>query len=375
MSSEASDPPRSDLEAVRGYFKNFGEAQAPRAGSPLYATLCLGVADDAEMLDLATYCPPGQPSANVLLAAVHALLLRGARHPLREYYPDVVTGDCEPRPPDDATYPRFRDFVHSHRAAILAMLRTRKTQTNVVRRTTVMLPLFATVAARAGGGPLGLIELGASAGLNLHWDRYWHRYRFASGAERTWGDPDSPLHLSTEMRSEGLPTISPRLCVGWRIGVDLEPLDVDDAEQWLWLRALVFPEHLERHDELEAAARVARAHPAQVVRGDAVERLPELLARAPRDATLCLYATAVLAQLPQDSRRALRRALEAASRDRPLWLLTLDVTLEGAADLGIGEFVDGERHVRKVAEAHPHGRWLRWLDAAGLPAHARSRIE
>jgi hypothetical protein len=363
MDGAASDPPRSDLEAVRAYFRNFAEIQAPRTGSPLYAVLCLGVVEDAEMLELATHCPPTQPAANVLLAAVHALLLRGERHPLREYYPDVVKGEGEPRAPEGAAYPLFRDFVARHREEIVAMLRTRNVQTNVVRRTTVMLPLFATVWSRSGGAPLCLIELGSSAGLNLHWDRYRHVYRFASGEERSWGDPGSPLQLSTQVQSAVLPEIPRELAVAWRIGVDLAPIDVDDAEQWLWLRALVFPEHLERHGELEAAARVARAHRAEIMRGDAIARLPELLSRAPHEATLCLYATAVLVQLAPESRRALLRELTAFSRDRPLWLLTLDGTPDADAHLRIGEFAAGERHVRHVADAHPHGRWIRWLEA------------
>jgi len=63
--------------AVRAYFQNFADYQAPRNGSPLYARLCRGVFEDQEMLALAARCPPSQPSANLLLAAVHFLRLAG----------------------------------------------------------------------------------------------------------------------------------------------------------------------------------------------------------------------------------------------------------------------------------------------------------
>jgi hypothetical protein len=233
----------------------------------------------------------------------------------------------------------------------------------VVRRTTVLLPLFATLAIENEGLPLALIELGASAGLNLHWDRFRHVYRFESGQERAWGDPDSPVQLSTRVRSSQLPAFPAELSVAWRVGIDLEPIDPDDEAQWLWLRALVFPEHVERHGELEAAADLARSHPTEVLRGDAVAGVAGLLARAPRHALVCLYATAVLNQLPRDSRRFLWEQLAEASRLRPLHLVTLEGVPEGWARLQILAFVDGERRIRHLADAHAHGRWIRWLGA------------
>ena len=350
----------SELGKVRAYFHNFGAHQAPQTGSPLYTDICLRAAEDAEMIEFAASCPPTQPSANLLLASVHALLLKGDPHPLRRFYPDVMASEADAEPPDATTYPLFREFVFEHRDEILPMLETRRVQTNVVRRTTVMLPLFALAARESGGRPLALIELGASGGLNLHWDRYHHTYRFESEADRVWGDTDSPLHLSARVQSDALPDLQDDLRVASRVGIDLDPVDVGDPEQLLWLRALVFPEHVERHGELEAASGIARAHPARILRGDASELAAALVEQAPDDATPCLYATAVLNQFPQESRQRLFDALSATARQRPFWLLTLDGTPNGNALLRVGRFTSSGRRTREVARAHAHGRWIHW---------------
>jgi hypothetical protein len=121
--------------------------------------------------------------------------------------------------------------------------------------------LSLSVARKAGYRPLSLIEVGTSAGLNLHWDRYQHHYHFPSGKWLQWGDNASPVRLATEVRGEvPLPSIPSDLSVAWRLGIDLKPIDISNANAMLWLRALIFPEHLERHHTIEAAASIAREH-------------------------------------------------------------------------------------------------------------------
>src|SRR5947209_354798 len=78
------------------------------------------------------------------------------------------------------------------------------------------------------GGPIALLELGASAGLNLLYDRYRYRY-----GDHTVGDAASPVTLDCELRGMAPPRAI--LPIAWRGGVDLHPVDVtdDDAVEWL----------------------------------------------------------------------------------------------------------------------------------------------
>ena len=359
-----SSQPASDLDQVRTYFRNFGLKQAPENGSPLYHALSLGVLDDPDMLRLAASCPPSQPSANLLFGAVHYLLLGGVQHPLRDFYPDVVASEKMPRPPAQETYALFQDFVRRHTQTIGRLITSRLVQTNVVRRTTCLLPVFAQLAREAGSQPLSMIEVGSSAGLNLHWDRYYHRYEYPSGTSIAWGARDSAVQLSTQVRGTvPLPTLPEYLRIAWRAGIDLNPIDVTDADAMRWLRALIFPEHLERHQEIEAAARVARAHPVPIVTGDALTHLPDLLSQAPQDSRLCLYASMVLYQFSPEARKDLWRMLAAFSATRPVSVVILDGVPEGWAQLLIRDFKNGRYTKRHMAAAHAHGRWLEWRES------------
>jgi hypothetical protein len=69
----------------KDYWADWAE-DARRLGSPLYRQLALGVDGNAGLKALAARARSGQPHANLLFAAVHYLLLRGAQHPLRNYY-------------------------------------------------------------------------------------------------------------------------------------------------------------------------------------------------------------------------------------------------------------------------------------------------
>jgi hypothetical protein len=92
--------------------------------------------------------------------------------------------------------------------------------------------------------------------------------------------------------------------VVWRAGLDLNPLDVTDPADVAWLDALIWPEHDHRRARLRAAAAVAAADPPLLVRGDLVDDLPALAARAPAGATLVVLHTSVLYQVPQPRRDA-----------------------------------------------------------------------
>ena len=82
-----------------------------------------------------------------------------------------------------------------------ALYATHNTQTNEVGRCGFLLPMFGLVAARARR-PLAMIEAGASAGLNLLFDRYGYEY----GAGRFIGDPRAPVLMR---RSSSLEILAP----------------------------------------------------------------------------------------------------------------------------------------------------------------------
>ncbi len=138
-------------------------------------------------------------------------------------------------------------------------------------------------------GPLALIEVGASAGLTLLVDRYSYDY---AGHRLAGRDPQAPTLRCEPRGPVPLPEAVPE--VVWRAGLDLNPLDVNDAEDVRWLTCLVWPGEGDREERLAAAVASARRDPPAVHRGDLLTDLPALAAQAPAGATLVVYHTSVL---------------------------------------------------------------------------------
>lgn len=335
-------------------FRNWSNVEAVANLSPLYGVLGNTVADSEELLELANESLPGQPPPNILFAAVHALLAGLNDEPLRDYY--ATLGGSRPAEPSVGAL--FLDFCRRRRAELLPIIRTRLTQTNEVRRSSLLLPAFAEVAAETGK-PLALFEIGPSAGLNLNFDRYHYRYGDAAA-----GDPDSLLTLECEPRGTLPAVVVPK--VAWRLGIDINPLDVSKPADVAWLRALVWPEHTDRLALLDAALSIARDVPPPVKKGDVLETLPEAIIRAPSDAAFCVFATFVLHQLSAEMRGQLEQLLLELSRRRPIHMVVIggsmfveaDSQRAGDEQVWLLRLRDGAGEYRVSAIANPHGRWI-----------------
>jgi hypothetical protein len=300
---------------------------------------------------------------------VHDLLLAGAAHPLRGYYPSV--GGT--RSPDAEVAATFLRFVADHHDEVHARLRARGTQTNEVGRTAALLPGLVTIGLLVAR-PVTLVELGASAGLLLHLDRYTYRF-----GEVVAGDVASPVVIAPILRGGARPSVGPLPPISGRIGVDLAPLDPADEADAAWLRACVWPEDTARLARVDAALQVARAHrDVRLIAGDVVERLHDVLAEVPDDTVPCVLHSAALAYLGAEARDTIAATLAAVGRERDLAVLSFEgpfvapfpalsaaapepAPAEGHFLLGATVWQAGVRHDRLLARAHPHGTWLQWL--------------
>ncbi len=367
---EPADYASRSEEGLAFLFEHFGRVEAPQLDAVLYAELCREIACDSELLALAAGAAATQPAVNMLFAAVHYQLLKGAEHPLRDCYPTLANGAC--KEPHEA-FPFFRSFCLEHRPALAELIATRLTQTNVIQRCTYLLPAFATVFERGGRRPLALVEIGPSAGLNMQWHRFRYEYhRDSNAAARvSWGDPDAKVAVEAELRGEApLPELPADMSVAWRRGIDIHPVDLDDEDAVIWLRALVWPEHIGRQERLSRAIEVAREDPPQIVESDAAVGLRELLERAPDDATLCVYGTHTLYQFPRDALRELFRTLQRSAAGRPLSFVSCESTGDRCSELRLTEYAGDTRETFLLARCNPHGRWVEWLDAELGPVAA-----
>ena len=354
-----------DREGLAAFFRHFARNEAPQLDSALYEAFCDGVADDDELLAIAARAQPGQTPVNMMFAAVQYLLLRGVGKDLAAHYP-ALSGCPAPSLERSRTevFPLFRAFCLDHRDEIEKLVASRRVQTNVIQRCVCLLPSFATVVAEsADDRPLSLIEIGPSAGLNLQWDRYRYVYPTAPLAT-PWGDPGSTVELTTELRGERqLPSLASLPEVAWRTGIDVNPIDLADEDAVTWLRALIWPEHVERHARLLAAIDIARARPIRLVQGDAVEAITGMIAEAPPETLLTVFATFALYQIERARLRSLLALMQTASKERPIAFVSIESSGGNWSEIFLTWYRRGERATRKLAHCNPHGRWLEWKEA------------
>lgn len=322
-------------EAVRGWARH-------AVDSPLYVHLAGVIADDPDLLGIAGRIV-SQPQLNILLAGVQLILARDPSDPLAAWYPNLT---AEPRPPDDALGREFRRFVADHEDEITRIGATRYAQTNEARRAVALLPAVWT----SGWDRFHLVDVGASAGLNLALDRY--RYRWG---RVEWGD--SPLLL--EAGSRGADPRPRPIEIGRRIGLDLNPLDPSNPDDRAWLEALIWPEDGERRRRFRAAVAIASGVGIEMVAGDASATIAGVVGSLPAGEPVVVMDSFTLNQFSPAQLEAFDRAVAEARETRPVYRVSMGETWR---DDGSSLRVDDGSGPRQIGWAHHHGRWVELYD-------------
>ena len=325
--------------------------------SPLYRVLSRTVAADDDLLELAAEARPGQQPANMLMAATHLLVLKNPELPFARFFPSVRGDDAEP--PEGAAA-EFSAFCAEHREEITTILHERLVQTNAPGRG-VAVRLAMHEIGRRVSGPVTFLEIGPSAGIQLHFDRW-----AVHTAGRRFGPPDAPLTLHTEWRSDQPPPDLddiPR--VRNRLGIDLDPVDATDPEQRPWLQALIWPEHRDRFTELATALDAIAADPPEILQGDAIELLPRLdLERLADDIPLVVFHAMVRIHVPADRRAAFDAAITALGERRRLLHVSLEIAQRDSPHDRKAPLLalrDSQGEDSDLARVEGHGRWIQPL--------------
>jgi len=317
-------------------------------GSPLYEHLVGVIADDPELMRVVSRIEH-LPQANLLFAGVQFLLMTGNHSELASYYRSLTT---EPLPVGGSG-PLFRDFVLDHEEEIVEIGKTRYTQTNECRRCAALLLLVMT----APFDRFYLIDVGTSAGLNLGLDRFHYHL-----GDLEWG-PEAPVVLSSDLR--GRPPQLRDIEVLGRIGLDLNPIDPSDEEAFLWLDALIWPEHVERRERLRGALDLVSGLNVEMVAGDALATLPGVLANLPPGEPAIVLNSFALIQFSPEERDVLESISDEARSERPLFRVSMEVLDKD--DDWARLVVDDGSGPRHVGEAHPHGEWVELFESHARP--------
>jgi hypothetical protein len=328
-----------------------------RLGSPIYGDLLDRAAADFER---------GGPSAGLLagheddplgsalplrfLGAVHRLVLSGRAPRLAEFYPSaggVRDGGDERWSAFAATLEREADA--------LPELVDRPVQTNEVGRAVALLGGFMLIGAETGL-PLRLLEIGASAGLNLRFDHY----RYDLG-ETVLGDPASGVRFDQPF-AERTPPADGIPAVAERRGCDRNPLDAASADDRLTLLSYVWPDQTLRIEHLRAALEIGARVPARIDNADAGDWATGVLSESVSGVTTVLFQSIVAQYLSEESSQKLETAvMEAGARatpDAPFARLWMEPANE-LADVRLKLWPGGAE--RLIARAGYHGVPTHWL--------------
>jgi hypothetical protein len=292
--------------------------------------------------------PKGASLPLRLAGGLHALKILGLAPDLTAAYPPNAVGDAQ-------LVSALRGAMLTH-ADFLDRWIDHAPQTNELGRSAVLIAGARWLAARHDI-PFELSELGASAGLNLQFDRY---ALHVNG--RDYGPDDAVLRLTPEWQGPDPAAAAPRIAD--RRGVDLNPLDPADDQDALRLLAYLWPDQEARLSRTRAALALP---PAPVDRGDATDWLEQRLARRMPGRLHLILHTVAWQYFPSDGQVRGRALIEAAGAqatdDAPLaWLgMEADDNSTGAA-LSL-RLWPGDLRI-DLGRACFHGRWVRWAPKA-----------
>lgn len=345
----------------------------------LTAALFEAIAAHDALLDQLAPLPPDRLPALLASAAVSFLVRRDKPAPLAGYFP----APGAPQPHFDAGFfPAARAFFSGHLDEIAAVCQQHRYQMNEVARCS-QIALGITATSGSPTDPVALADLGTGAGLGLQLDRY----RYLVGSTPA-GPEGAALRLDCEVRGPHQPPPVRLPPIAERTGIDVHPIDVQDAAARSWLQACAPPE-ASALSRLAAAMEVTREHPVRLVAGDVTETLPSVLGSVPPGRRIVVVDAYLAVFLTPGQREQLVRAMAAAGRTRAVTWLSLnplvplgpagdrsvqDLPLPGSlvhdyqrhgvfAVLGARTFDRGTDRGRLLARAHPSGQWVEWLDS------------
>jgi hypothetical protein len=377
--------PGTDPSVVADQAAAIAAAWSP-PGAPaswaLTAAQLQALRDDDELLAIAATIEPERLPALLFEAAATSLVLELSPEPLRDWFPRLG----EPQPPLDPRFAgAYRSFCLEHRDRLIELCGRHRYQMNEVARCADLLAALAPVIAAER--PLALVDIGTGAGLALHLDRY--RYVFTGPGRHTTtiGDPDSGVVIRTDVRGERRVPLESKLPrIVERVGIDIEPLELNDPAVRSWLAACV-PQEIGAVTRFHHAVEIARSRPVPLVQGDALAALPKVLGAIADDVLVCLIDSYVHVFFDPDELERFRGFVDELGRQRDIDWISVDPLIPIGVDatasvigapvpasllarnrvgavfgvLARVSYRAGARTATLLGTAHPSAAWLEWL--------------
>jgi hypothetical protein len=326
-------------------------------GSKMYHTLFTELADDYEAGGRIYALLAGRSARPIhdaiplrLAGAIHRVVLRGDDSRLARHYPSVGGKPGEDFGAD------FIGYIRDHLDEVELGLSS-QVQTNEVGRSVVHLVLSHWLT-KFDIEEFDFLEVGASAGLNLNFDKFYGcfgqlRMGDATSALRFMGDwfDNAPLVSKTGAR------------VVQRRGVDISPIDVSDPAQELRLLSFIWPDQKARLQRIRAAIDIAKSNK-PLVDSESADTWIERQLRTRHERATVVFHSIVWQYLGPDVQRRFRQALEdtalAATPEKPLIWARMEPAGK-VADVRVTMWRGEEPEEFLLAEIGYHGQDMKWL--------------
>ena len=298
--------------------------------------------------------PPGSVPQLRLLAALHHLVLVGRAPGLARFYPSAG-GD---QPPDHA-WEAAAATIEDHFDWIRSRL-DRTVQTNEPGRSTVLYSALLWLTARVHL-PIRLLEIGASAGLNLIPDRYC----YVVGSEAL-GDASSRVRFRDPWQpgpAIDLQAAAGELEISVRAGCDGNPLRAGDPEDRVTLLSYIWPDELDRIERLRAALQIASESGLQIDRASAQDWLHEALRSRPAGELTVVWHS-IFRQYVEPAEWAaiesLVRRAQSSDPHRPLVWLGMEPGHDHLTGVALTARAGADDEECVLAACGDHGPPVRW---------------
>jgi len=333
----------------------FQSAICKSMGSRFYADLLLELEDIiAQSTDLALIevfsSWPGTPRDDAIalrfIAALNYLVITNADSKLCAIFPPTLSLE------GSARTNALADSIERHQNFIIDYIRS-PPQTNEVGRSIVLLGGFLELAKRFGSA-LDIFEIGASAGLNMSFDKYFYQ----CPAWR-WGDPKSGVHLKPNWQGNP-PPLGP-VNIHQRKACDISPINADTEKNRLL--SYVWPDQIERAQRIQRAIDYATISEPQIDAIEASEWLLERSQETPQRPRV-FYHSIIWQYFTKQQQQAFSTTMEKMGREATestalIWMRLEPARHKQHAELKITTWPNKvEEH---LANSGYHGEWVRWL--------------
>lgn len=335
------------MEQLVAVFRRFAKQEA-KNNSPLYEYWCERIITNEQLLHLIMHIPETQPKPNLFFGSVQYLSAQ-KETPLKRIFENPYEVNLE------ESFQLLIGFCTQHSDELLQLFQTKSVQTNEVQRASYLYPIFSEIAEEAKL-PLSLLEIGTSAGLLLNLDGY--RYEIEQEPPISFGNENSPLTLFA--KNYGTPITSVKsLNIVHRFGIDLNIIDLQDSDEYLWLKSLIWPEQIIRKENLARAMVIHRQYSKLLLTGDFRNLIPPLFENHElKNSQIIIFHTHVANQFSATLKSELLALLQQLSHIHSIYHIYNNMYDK---DLHV-DFIDAgiTRTVKILENTDGHGKYFRW---------------